>query len=417
MEAESPTNEAWQTPTPHLGKRIARVLVVDLLILAVLIATGEVGVRRFLPEYSQFVFTETLTGGHPRTRNSFGMRDREFPVARPADETRLLCLGNSTTRGAGVAVEHSYPKQLETLLDQRGTIGIHLVINAGGEGRSLIRALEFLKEDGLAFEPAVVVLGFSPSMLGILKREQASLKASQSGTEQVRSASVSTKMALPDRLLQRVRVTLYGSYLYAFLNGNLRRALYRIGILRDRMDAGSAISAYAFDVPGVDLNDIEGAYRLLDTSLTDMKALLDERDIPFVVLGIPSRFRISDDRVDNQHGFELEKIRIEPLDRVAAYCEDLGVPFVDLRLQLRRERRRMLDGGRPWDDLYVPLDYAHLNSVGLHIAAEELLRIIDVHEWLTDANRRADRWTPHRGVVGSLTSRRASPENSADDSD
>jgi hypothetical protein len=166
--------------------------------------------------------------------------------------------------------------------------------------------------------------------------------------------------------------------LYVFLDSNLRRMLYRTGIHRGQMDRRvGAVYAYAFDVPGVDLDEVESSYRMLAECLAKMTAMLDARGVPLVVLGIPSRFRISDDPVDNERGFAIGKIRIDPLDRVAESCTDLGIPFVDLRPPLRAERRRMFAGHRSWDDLYIPLDFVHLNSVGLRIAAVELLRMIE----------------------------------------
>lgn len=47
--------------------------------------------------------------------NSRGFREREFRLAEPPDKQRLLCLGDSFTFGTGVAVEDSWPRQLERL--------------------------------------------------------------------------------------------------------------------------------------------------------------------------------------------------------------------------------------------------------------------------------------------------------------
>ena len=51
--------------------------------------------------------------------NSLGFRDREFDVAR-SSKCRVIAVGDSFTFGWGVSLEESWPKVLETTLDQAG---------------------------------------------------------------------------------------------------------------------------------------------------------------------------------------------------------------------------------------------------------------------------------------------------------
>ncbi len=83
------------------------------------------------------------------------------------------------------------------------------------------------------------------------------------------------------------------------------------------------------------------------------------------------RFELGD--VLRRRGFDLRKFRIEPPDRITAYCRQIDAPFVDLRMALGDARREMARGARDWNPLYIPSDYAHLNVQALHIAAEQLL--------------------------------------------
>jgi hypothetical protein len=391
MDVEQFANPVWPKRTPGLRRRFARTLIRDLVILVVVLAAGEAAVRVLFPSYSCYIFTKSLTGGHPQLMNSWGIRDREFPRQCPPGETRLLCLGNSTTRGAGVASHHTYPKQLEAQLNDRGAGNHYLVINASGEGRSLYHALEFLKNDGVDMGPEVVVLGFSPSMLAVLAQEHAALSeqaaAEAAGDDNPqpslkrRLSETATSVVVSLKLARRY------SYLNAFIDSNIRKALYRARVLRDPMNSRvGAIFSYAFDVPGVDIDQVETAYDLAAARLADMKNVLDEQGVHLMVLGIPSRWEISEHHEDNRRHFELGKIRISPLDRAAEYCRELGVPFVDLRPRLRKERLAMLEGNKPWDDLYIPLDYSHLDPAGLGIAAEMLLGEIERQGWLRQAD-------------------------------
>ena len=45
----------------------------------------------------------------------------------------------------------------------------------------------------------------------------------------------------------------------------------------------------------------------------------------------------------------------------------------------------MLKQDQPWDDLYIPFDYTHLNRTGLHIAAKLLLAAIEGNGYLDSA--------------------------------
>jgi lysophospholipase L1-like esterase len=388
VDVEQFSNPKWNERTPHLRRRILRMVLLDLLILALLLPIGEGLVRVLAPETARLLYSTELTGGYPIERNSLGLRDREFPTTRPASELRLICLGDSTTFGTGVAGEHTYPKQLEQLLNARGTNPSYLVINGGGQGNTVQRAIRFVESTGLELDPSVVILGFAPSVIGATVRQESAAVASAGERRgQQRPSLLQRASNWMRRAALSVHVQLHRTYLYTFIDANIRKRLYQLGILQDRMDKRSgAVFAYAFDVPGVPLEEIETSYSVYAECLAQLEEILDERGVPFIVMGIPSRFNLSDRGWDNERGFDLTKTRIVPLDRVARYCAELGIPFVDLRPRLRREREAMLSGDKPFDALYTPMDYTHLNSTGLRIAAEEILKCIDDHGWLDTPN-------------------------------
>jgi lysophospholipase L1-like esterase len=74
---------------------------------------------------------------HPRGGrdfNSFGFTDRAWSVEREPDETRILCLGGSTTEGGNPeGLVGSYPYLLEQLLEERAGRAFQ-VMNAGMSG-------------------------------------------------------------------------------------------------------------------------------------------------------------------------------------------------------------------------------------------------------------------------------------------
>ncbi|NOY42651.1 MAG: hypothetical protein GXP26_12555 [Planctomycetes bacterium] len=376
MDAERFQKVEWHEPTADLWLRIRKIVVKDFLILLALLITGELAVRFAIPGTEKYVYSQTVTAGNPIVLNSAGLRERPFPAQRPANENRILCLGNSTTFGTGIAVEDTYCKQLENLLERNAKDDNFFVINGGGEAGSLGKAIQFLNETGLAYEPAAVVLGFSPSMIAksLIEEEQKQLqpetkRSSRShGSETV--TSLKTKVKL---FVLKLHAAAYSSRLYVFLDANFRKQLYRLGVLKGRVTSPKgAVFAYAFEDPNVDLKKVESGYQAFEGRLIELKALLDEKGIPLLVMGIPSRFDLSEQSLDNVRRFDRGKIRIQPVERLAKFCENEQIPFLNLTSELKAVRRQMISKEQAWNDLYVDSDFTHLNTAGSAIAAEEL---------------------------------------------
>lgn len=91
--------------------------------------------------------------------NSQGLRDREYPLEKPANTFRILVLGDSFTFGYGVEAEETYAKVLEKLLNRGSTLKYE-VLNGGVIGYGTFHELRFLRESGLALHPDLVVIGF-----------------------------------------------------------------------------------------------------------------------------------------------------------------------------------------------------------------------------------------------------------------
>ena len=92
-------------------------------------------------------------------------------------------------------------------------------------------------------------------------------------------------------------------------------------------------------------------------------------------MGIPSRFMISDDPIDNLRNIDKAKIRIDPMGKLKSIAQKNKIPYVDLKKSLVREREKMISGQIDWNDLYIRNDYAHLNERGHELAAELALLV------------------------------------------
>lgn len=90
--------------------------------------------------------------------NSLGLRDVEFPVAKPAGALRIVCLGDSVTFGAGIPFEETFEQQLERKLKTQ-QLAVK-VINAGVGSQRAWQGLARLDKDVVRFRPDMVAICF-----------------------------------------------------------------------------------------------------------------------------------------------------------------------------------------------------------------------------------------------------------------
>jgi lysophospholipase L1-like esterase len=93
--------------------------------------------------------------------NALGFRDEPFPIEKPDGELRIMALGDSFTYGMGARLETTWAQVLEQRLRQERSSPVE-VINAGFAAGSHYPPgyLDWLRSDGMAFEPDILILGF-----------------------------------------------------------------------------------------------------------------------------------------------------------------------------------------------------------------------------------------------------------------
>jgi len=99
----------------------------------------------------------TMMTGKPLVTNELGMRDA------PLDgdgRRRILAIGDSCTYGWAVDAREAYPNLLQGLLDAHGIGTRYRVINAGVPGYTSYHGVLYLRDRGLAFDPAIVIAGY-----------------------------------------------------------------------------------------------------------------------------------------------------------------------------------------------------------------------------------------------------------------
>lgn len=136
--AESP-GWFWKVPDPQTGWALQPS------------AAG----RWFNPRYEYDV---------PITINSQGLRDVERSgYAKPANTFRILLLGDSYVEGLRVPLEQTFGKVLERELNAAAPAGLRFeVVSAGVSGWGTDQELLWLRNEGLKYQPDLVLLAFFP---------------------------------------------------------------------------------------------------------------------------------------------------------------------------------------------------------------------------------------------------------------
>ncbi|MGQ9889988.1 MAG: SGNH/GDSL hydrolase family protein, partial [Aggregatilineales bacterium] len=166
--------------TATRGRRVRRWLtIIGFNIVAVALLT-EIGLRVFAPcwflpvippvyephpVYGYFhipnssVISCTLEFTVSVDINSHGLRDdTDLEYAKPDGVQRVLVIGDSFTEGFGVQAADAYAAQLEALLNADG-ISVQ-VINGGVTGYGTAHALKFLANQGVRYQPDLVIYAF-----------------------------------------------------------------------------------------------------------------------------------------------------------------------------------------------------------------------------------------------------------------
>ncbi len=98
--------------------------------------------------------------GHYYRTNSAGFRGPEYSREKPPATVRIVVIGDSMTMGESVDESETYSARLEQALNASGK-GRYEVLNLGISGLNVRHSLDRLDRIGLAFEPDLIVYGFT----------------------------------------------------------------------------------------------------------------------------------------------------------------------------------------------------------------------------------------------------------------
>ena len=282
----------------------------------------------------------SYTHSFPVATNSQGLRDREFPALPERGVVRILCLGDSLTFGDGVAVEDTYPKQLEALLREEGNTRYE-VINAGVPSYDTWQEVVYFQEWGIRLRPNIVVIGFYAND-PVPRPETVRDFLTPGGTLRRQGFGG----MLPDSAVHALK----GSRLLLFLRDRISKVVNRIRPSLEYLHQQSLLT-------GTENSFVERGWREVDASLETMARLRKEHGFNLILVIFPMPEQLLHDYP-----------RTHYQSRVQAIANRHGVPTIDLLDSFKRE----FNG---FGSLFIEWD-GHPNPTAYRIATKEIARSI-----------------------------------------
>ena len=117
---------------------------------------GDFVLRRLRP--NMVFWHRSQSGSWKFVTNAQGFRDTEdYEYDKPEGQLRIISLGDSNTQGFEVRQDATFPEVIERMLIYRGIPA--QVLNTGISGFGTAEELVFLENEGIKYDPDVVVLG------------------------------------------------------------------------------------------------------------------------------------------------------------------------------------------------------------------------------------------------------------------
>jgi hypothetical protein len=99
--------------------------------------------------------------------NAAGLRDREYPQAKPESAFRIAVLGSSWTMGSGVDIDTVWHSRIEATLNESLATPVE-IINFGVDQYGMAEIIATLESKALAYKPDLIVVAltyYTPTLL------------------------------------------------------------------------------------------------------------------------------------------------------------------------------------------------------------------------------------------------------------
>ncbi|MDD3876172.1 MAG: hypothetical protein PHT69_06095 [Bacteroidales bacterium] len=366
------------------------VLLLTFIIILVLL---EVGLRIFgnqgmytLAQYPKEMFDNSrvtlmspnFEGAFPKSElkgvikiNSKGLRDTERPYEKNG-KFRILGLGDSFPFGHGVELEESYLSIFEKLLNERVSPEIE-IIKAGIPGTGPQKFLEVLTEEGMKYDPDMVILSFfvGNDIDDIELKPQHNVDTTSAENNEQPVSEIKENQSVENKSTTHYKDFLRRHvHLYSFIVDRLKSIPVIQTFLQKNGIASGLIGSYVIDILKKDYtHDYElkwaETFRVLDSVRTKVENI--------VILIVPTREQVDDERREKalkQLGYLPENIDIyKPNKILKQYCLENQIICIDM---LETFRNTYIQTKKT---LYFEID-PHFNTDGHKLASDILFEAL-----------------------------------------
>jgi lysophospholipase L1-like esterase len=336
-----------------------------LLFIVALVAV-ELSLRTIEPRLVGRVYSTTLTGGKPIAMNGQGFRGETMDIPKALGVIRILALGDSVTFGVGVAAKDSWPAQLQEQM-QTDKQPVE-VLNAGLPYLDLEQIEQELEERWLAFAPDQAVIAITGNMIsfGYASRDWDEGMA-ENPLDRVRAVEEGEA-----GFREEIQEFYLSFALPSFLGICMDRLKYALGLENHQVDSEFPIGvmlAHGYQQLDLDRAVVAEAWSLFEQQLGSLKSKAEQLGIPLTVIYSPPRFMLSESWCDNLKSVDRRRLTINPIERTAAICQRLGIPFLDPRTELAMAKK----------PVYVLSDYTHFDANGHQALAALIATSLHAH--------------------------------------
>ncbi len=313
--------------------------------------------------------------------NSFGLRNPETTLEKPANTFRILYLGDSFVQGYGVAEEKSFVRTLEKKLNEKysGSPKIE-VINAGVPNYSPLIEYLYLKNEGVKFSPDLVILEFDMTDFSNdlaysreadydERGEPIAVPATPSASprpQEATSQAISTPASTPKMADKK---------LLPFLPSNIKQFFHDNSVFYKWLSTQFKI-LLGQPLADPEKEGIENFYTIVkeDKQYDDklwgnpkknlklINEILKEENIPFIVSAHPHAILVSGTEWSTGrllHGLERGKVYdARYFTQMDTFLKEEGISFINLLSYFRDDKK----------EKYFPFD-GHFNNHGHEVAA------------------------------------------------
>lgn len=274
--------------------------------------------------------------GIPVHISSNGFRTPEFVIPKPAGTVRILNLGDSVAFGWQVRQDETYGKQLEQMLNARNDGKHYEVINAGTPGWGTEDERNFLLQEGLSYQPDVVLLDITLVNDIYGGMAEAGQSEAPTLTNWMRDHSYIWPM-----------LTTQGRLLFSKQKGP-----EAIPVLNPPRDPAAYFP----------LSETDPRWSAWWRTIDDMHAVLDQRGVKLVLTPFPTAFQFAP---DNPHPDVPQRV----IRQRAAVA---GIQVVDVLPVYRQACREAADACQGFVNLLSVDVWMHPSPLGHRLAAEAI---------------------------------------------